>query len=104
VGDRDGGRGRTAADAFAALRFSRLFAAVPMTATRGQIARVDALTMIGEILQTRPSVRCSVASMARVDEQLERFSSVNEPKMARARDERRHPPGEFHPIRDGQKT
>jgi hypothetical protein len=42
--------------------------------------------------------------MARVDEQLERFSSVNEPKMARARDERRHPPGEFHPIRDGQKT
>jgi hypothetical protein len=51
VGDRDGGRGRTAADAFAALRFSRLFAAVPMTATRGQIARVNALTMI-EILHT----------------------------------------------------
>jgi hypothetical protein len=53
---------------------------------------------------SRRDLLFDVPSMARVDEQLERFSSVNEPKMARARDERRHPPGEFHPIRDGQKT
>jgi hypothetical protein len=51
---------------------------------------------------SRRDLLFDVPSMARVDEQLERFSSVNEPKMARARDERRHPPGEFHHTRSAE--